>query len=104
MVLETVSVMRQAGWRAVVTVPCQGPLCDEITALGADVRLCSTPVVRKSVFGLRGMTRFLADLVRGVRTGLRLMRNVDPDLVYVNTVTIPLWLVLARLMGKRCIC
>jgi glycosyltransferase involved in cell wall biosynthesis len=61
------------------------------------VVICDTPVLRKSVKSLRGMLRFAGGVVNGTIQGLALMRRERPALLYVNTMTIPLWSVLGRL-------
>jgi len=95
--LETVSALVSAGMRVTVALPSTGPLAAELTRRGAGTTVCPTPVLRKSILRPAGALRFLADTVRGVVRGLRLLRRVRPDVVYVNTVTLPLWVLLGRL-------
>ena len=97
--LESVSAMVDAGWRVVVAVPGPGPLVPLLLERGARVVECPSPVLRKSLLSPRGMLVFTRDVARDARRGLGLLRTVDPDLVWVNTVTIPLWIALARLRG-----
>jgi glycosyltransferase involved in cell wall biosynthesis len=102
--LETVKGLSDEGIRVVVTLPSTGPLVNEIRAHGGVVRLCPTPIARKSALRPAGALRLLTDLVRGVPAGLALLRRVKPDVVFVNTLTIPLWVVLGRLTGRRVVC
>ncbi len=95
--LESVSALAGAGWTVVVTVPVDGPLVDELVSRGARVHRCPAPVLRKSALRPRGALQLARDLLTGARQGKALLRDVRPDLVYVNTLTIPLWLALARL-------
>lgn len=97
--LESVIGLVRGGNRVVVALPSPGPLGDAVTASGAGVAICSTPVVRRSTLRPLGILRFLSDTVRGVVKGTLLIRRIRPDVLYVNTVTIPLWIFLARLHG-----
>lgn len=95
--LESVSGLLSDGWDVLVTVPADGPLIAELRRRGARVELCPAPVVRKSVLRPRGLVRFAATTLRGLRRGGGLLRRERPAAVFVNTVTIPLWIGLARL-------
>ena len=95
--LESVSGLLDDGWDVLVTVPADGPLVAELRRRGARVELCPSPVLRKSVLRPAGFARFAATTLRGARAGAALLRRERPAAVYVNTVTIPLWIGLARL-------
>ncbi len=94
--LESASALVDGGWEVVVTVPCDGPLIYELQARGARVEICETPVLRKNVRGLRGMLGFAGSVITGSARGLALIRRERPSLLFVNTMTIPLWCVLGR--------
>jgi glycosyltransferase involved in cell wall biosynthesis len=102
--LESVAGMVAEGWRVLVALPGPGPLVAEITARGAEVEYCSVPVVRKSALRPRGFARFVLDLARTAVPVCRLILRSGASSVYVNTITIPSWLVLGRLTGRRVIC
>ncbi|GIG38660.1 glycosyltransferase family 4 protein [Cellulomonas phragmiteti] len=95
--LETVLGLRAAGRRVVVTVPVDGPLLDDLAAAGAQVVRTRTVVLRKSALRPSGLPRLVADVLVGAVQGWSLLRRVRPDVVYVSTVTVPLWALLARL-------
>jgi glycosyltransferase involved in cell wall biosynthesis len=97
--LESVTALVDSGAAVTVTVPAPGPLVDRLEERGAQVLVSPAPVLRRSVLTPLGAIRFAAECLAGSVTGLRLLRQVRPDLLYVNTVTIPLWLVLGRLTG-----
>jgi len=103
-VLGTVEALVRHGHRVVVTLPHAGPLVPLVEAAGAEVALCRSPVLRKSALRPSGMGSLLATTMRSVVPGLRLLRSCDPELVYVSTLTLPLWLVLARLAGRPSMC
>jgi glycosyltransferase involved in cell wall biosynthesis len=104
MMLETVEALRDAGWRVVVALPHDGPVVPEIRRRGGEVALCRTPVVRKSALKPAGALRLAGDMLLGILPALRLIRRVHPDVVYVSTITPFLWLLMARLTGRRVVC
>lgn len=101
--LESVIAMVEAGWEVVVTLPQPGPLVDAVEKAGAMVSFCPTPVLRKAALRPAGLIRLIVETVKAVAPAWRLLRNHYPDLVYVNTVTVPLWLPLARLANAKVI-
>ncbi len=102
--LESVRGLVERGWQVLVALPGNGALVDQILERGAKVVFCPSPVLRKSALRPLGFLRLLAECVRGVISGLALLRRAKPDVAYVNTVTIPLWLALARLTGIPTLC
>jgi glycosyltransferase involved in cell wall biosynthesis len=101
MLLESVEGLRDAGHRVVVTVPSSGPLLAELAKLGAGTAVIDVPVLRKSLLSPAGLVRFAAHTARALPAMIRLLRRERPDAVYVNTVTVPLWFLVARLTGRR---
>ncbi len=104
MLLATVDALRESGRAVVVALPAPGPLVAELQARGAKVSYCPSPVLRKSALRPVGALRLVADTLRGVLPGISLIRSSNADFVLVNTITIPLWLVLAKLKGRRSLC
>ena len=104
MLLESVAALRSAGWDVVVTVPAGGPLLDLLDRAGATTVVCPTPVLRAAVLSPRGMVGLLRETVAGLRAGSRLVTRFRPRLVYVNTVAVPLWLVVGRLRRVPVLC
>lgn len=98
--LETVLGLRAVGRRVVVTVPVDGPLLADLSAAGAEVVRVRTAVVRKSALRPSGFVRFATDALVGAVQGWSLLRRVRPDVVYVSTVTVPLWALLGRLARR----
>ncbi|WP_426302608.1 glycosyltransferase [Arthrobacter sp. R-11] len=97
--LETVDGLLRHGARVLVTVPAPGPLVAGLHARGVNVVYCPTPVLRKSFLSPAGALKLAAAAVRGSLAGVALLRGSRPDLVLANTITVPLWTVLARLSG-----
>jgi GT2 family glycosyltransferase/glycosyltransferase involved in cell wall biosynthesis len=87
-----------------VVLPGPGPLADELRTRGLRVESCRMPVLRRAALRPRGALRLLADTVAGALPALRLIRQWGAAGVYVNTVTLPLWPVLARLARRPVVC
>lgn len=98
--LESVAGFVDAGWRVVVTLCAGGPLVPELERVGAEVRITRSPVLRKSALRPIGFLRLLADTLAGTVRGIALIRRERPNAVYVSTMIVPLWSVLARLTGR----
>lgn len=87
-----------------VVLPGAGPLAAELEAAGIRVVTCRMPVLRRAALRPLGMVALLADVLLGTLPALRLVLRHGTSGVYVNTVTLPLWPVLARLAGRPVIC
>ncbi|QWF84182.1 glycosyltransferase family 4 protein [Amycolatopsis sp. CA-230715] len=94
--LESVTALAEDGWDVVATVPAPGPLVAELERAGARVSVCPAPVLRKEALRPLGFARLLGLAKRSSGPMWHLLRVLDPDVVYVNTVTVPLWLAMAR--------
>ncbi|WP_243696827.1 glycosyltransferase [Labedella endophytica] len=95
--LESVSGFVRSGAAVTVTVPADGPLVPLLEERGARVVFAPTLVLRKSLMTPKGLISLVSQTIAGLRAGRRLMREVRPTLVWTNTITIPLWTLLARL-------
>ncbi|MDP3894945.1 glycosyltransferase family 4 protein [Nocardioides sp.] len=102
--LESVAALRDHGWRVVVVTPSTGPLLARLEALGAEVELLPFPVLRRADVSLSGV----ASLVTGTHDALarmrRLVRRIEPQVLYVNTITLPWWLLAGRTAGVPVVC
>ena len=105
MFVESVAGLRERGWRVVVsTAEHSGPLLDEVRDLGCEVRLPPTPVLRRTYLTPRGLLQLCGVTARSIPAEVRLLRELRPDVIYVNTMTQPLWLVLARCLRIPVVC
>ncbi len=95
--LETVQALLERGHRVAVALPRPGPLVDELIRRGALVEFCPTLVLRRSLLSLSGLLRLAGEGVYGFWAGMRVIRRYRPDVLYVNTVAVPLWPLLGRL-------
>ena len=102
MLLESV-VALTTRFTVTVALPGPGPLVAEIEAHGVRVEFCPMPVLRNSALRPRGALRLLGDAVRGTLPALRLLRHHGAAGVYVSTLTLPSWPLLARAAGRRSI-
>lgn len=103
MLLESIRALAADGRvRVVVTVPDDGPLCGLLRDEGAEVVVLPVPVLRKSAmkrpFGLA------VAALGALRPMVRLLRRERPGLLYVNTITLPLWLLAGRLARLPVLC
>lgn len=101
--LESATALATA-FDVTVALPGSGPLAEELRARGVRVETCRMPVLRRGALRPVGMASLLADAVLGALPALRLIRRRGSAGVYVNTVTLPLWPVLARLVGRPVVC
>jgi hypothetical protein len=99
--LESARAFIEAGAQvdAVLTEP--GPLEPLLAQAGCRTRILASPVLRKAYLSPRGLLRLIAETARRTPAMVALLRQVRPDVVYVSTVTLPWWLVLARLVELR---
>lgn len=102
MLLEAVSALVDAGRPVTVALPGPGPLTPLLRDRGADVVVCPMPVLRKAALRPAGAVRLLRDGLTGLLPAVALVRRHGS--VYVNTLTIPSWLVLARLLRRPVLC
>lgn len=103
MLLESVVAAREGGFDCLVVLPEGGPLVASLVEAGARVVISRGLVVRKALLRPRNWSTLVRGTLRGLGGAVRLLRQAKPDCVYVNTITIPLWPIVARLRGVPCI-
>lgn len=102
--LETVSAVRDAGYRVTVALPSAGPLVTRLRARDAEIVFTGFPVLRRSTQAPLAFLQMLLSVAVAIPRLVRLIRRIRPDVVYVNTITLPWWLLAARLSGVRATC
>ncbi|MEY9954275.1 glycosyltransferase [Leifsonia sp. EB34] len=102
--LETVAALTARGERVVVTVPADGPLLAEARRRGAVAEIVPFPVLRKRLLSASGLAELAVALPAAIGRAIRLIRRNRVTTVYVSTLTIPVWLVAARLSGRAAVC
>jgi glycosyltransferase involved in cell wall biosynthesis len=101
--LESVASLADR-FEVTVALPGTGPLVEALERLGVRVVRCPMPVLRNAALRPRGAWRLISDGVRGVVPALRLLRRSAGAGVYVSTLTLPSWPLLARLAGRPSLC
>ena len=92
--VESITALEAAGWEPVLTVPEVGPLT-ELVSCRVEIR--PTPVLRKAMLRPFSLVRLALRAPIDLARLVRYLRRTRPGALYVNTVTIPLWIVAARL-------
>jgi glycosyltransferase involved in cell wall biosynthesis len=96
MFAESVEGFRGDGARVVAILPEEGALAVQLRDTGAEVLIEDTLVLRKSLLAPRAWPTLIRDTWRGWRNASGAIRRVRPDVVYVSTITMPLWPLAAR--------
>jgi glycosyltransferase involved in cell wall biosynthesis len=104
MTLEAVAGLVERDWHVVLAVPALGPLTTEADRIGAASTVIDAPVLRKSLLRPLSLVGFAGASVVGAARIAGLLRRERPDAVYVATVTIPLWILVARLLRIPVVC
>ena len=102
--LESVSAMTARGWRVIVAIPSDGELVGRLRERGAEIEFFPFPVLRRANASLRAFLGLVGSAVAAVPRIMQLLRRLRPSAVYVNTVTLPWWLLAARLSGTPSVC
>ncbi|MHA7191248.1 glycosyltransferase family 4 protein [Arthrobacter sp. MDT2-16] len=97
MMLETLEGLVSAGAEVVVVLPADGALVAHVRARGAEPRVVGTLVLRKKLLSPRGALSLLVQSAQSIVTITAFIARHRPDIVYVNTVSLPWWPVIARL-------
>lgn len=103
MLLETAIGLVGTKARVVVALPSRGLLDRALRAAGAEVVIIPMLVLRKVLLTPRGLPTLFRDTFRGLGAAWRLIGSLRPDVVYVSTIIIPQWPLLARLRRTRAV-
>ncbi len=95
--LESVHGFLAAGWHVTVALPEPGPLVELLPDVALDV--APFPVLRKALLRPLALLGLIARLPVDLNQLVRRIRAARPDVVYVNTVTVPWWTLAAGLAG-----
>ncbi|MFE6995688.1 glycosyltransferase [Microbacterium sp. NPDC057659] len=100
MIVEAIRSLVAVDRRVVFTSSVDGPLLPLVSAAGAETRVLPVPIVRRSMLTPRGLVATIATIARSWPRMRRLIREVDPDVVIGNTLTIPFWTLAARVRRR----
>lgn len=95
--LESVDALVGHGWAVDLVLPARGPLAPLAAERGAQVRVASFPVLRKALLHPVRLPGLVWSSTRATAAATRWLRRERPDVLYVNTVTIPVWQLAGRL-------
>lgn len=101
MLLEAVAAFEADGWDVDVVLPGDGPLVAELARYRCRIAWAPMLVLRKAFLRPSGLAQLAVQSARSVLPTLRLIESSRPDLIYVNTLTIPGWLLAGRVTGRR---
>ena len=104
MLLRSLKALRGAGAAVALVVPEHGPLLARLEEEGLAYRVVASTVLRKSLLRPTALLRSGAGVAAEAVRIRRLLSKAGPDLVYVNTMTLPTWLLGARSAGIRTVC
>lgn len=91
------------GIEVTVVLPEEGPLTPALA--GTNHVLCEMVVLRKTELRtLHGVVKFAVGLPFALLRAARLLRRARPDLVWVNTITVPYWILIARALRIPVVC
>lgn len=102
--LESIDALVRAGHRVIVAIPADGQLVPRITARGGEVEFVRFPVLRRANQSPAAFLGMIGTAIAAVPRLIRYVRRLAPDAVYVNTVTLPWWLLSSRLSRKPTLC
>jgi glycosyltransferase involved in cell wall biosynthesis len=97
MALRTAIALQAAGHRVQVVLPNVGTLHAQARESDLEVATVQTLVLQKSLFRLTGLVTLGPRVVLSLVRCLRHIRATRPDVLYVNTVTLPIWILAGRL-------
>lgn len=102
--LESVTALAGAGLDVMV-VSCEpGPLQQRLAKAGALTDVVRFPVIRRAYLSPAGLVRLAAEVMRAAPVLRSTLRSARPDVIYVNTTTIPWWILAARLARIPVLC
>jgi glycosyltransferase involved in cell wall biosynthesis len=102
--LESVTALTGAGFDVLVVSPEAGPLHERLLDVGARTEVVRFPVIRRAYLSPTGLVRLGLEVLRAGPALRSTLRSARPDVVYVNTTTIPWWILAARAARVPVLC
>lgn len=97
--LESVRAMAEHDVHVTVTMPNDGELVPRLREVGADITFLSFPVLRRASRSPLSFGRMAVEAAWSLPRLISYLRHTRPDVLYVNTITLPWWLLAGRLAG-----
>jgi hypothetical protein len=101
MMLETLEGLTSSGADVMVVLPTNGPLLPHVRAKGAVPVVVKTLVLRKNLLSVKGALSLLVQSAQSVVAIAAFLVRNRPGTVYVSTLSLPWWPIIARLAGCR---
>ena len=102
--VESVRAITATGHRVIVTLPAHGPLEQLLRQAGGEIVIVPGPTLNRAILTPTGLPGYAIASIRAIRRGVATLQRIRPDVVYVNTLTLPIWLVAARLCRVPVLC
>jgi glycosyltransferase involved in cell wall biosynthesis len=102
--VDAVCAMADAGASVETFLPSIGRLGELLADAPVTVHTMSFPVLRKSMLAPRPLTSLALGAWPTIKRLATWIKSVKPDLVFVNTITLPHWLAAARWARVQSIC
>ena len=96
--LESVKALVERGHSVDFVSPDEGPLLNRLVASGATTSRVEFPVMRRRNASVIGLAELLVMVIVSLPRMIGVVRRIRPDIIYVNTMTIPWWSLVGRLM------
>ncbi|MBT2498993.1 glycosyltransferase family 4 protein [Agromyces sp. ISL-38] len=104
MAAETALALRAAGHDVRIALPNAGALADLLAGEGFTVDILDVPVLRKEFLRPRRMLGLAMRSLAAFGPIRRAIRNFGAEMVWVNTLTQPMWLLSSRILGIKVVC
>lgn len=105
MLVKSLEALQRGGHQVRLLVPEDGPLLPVLADRKIAATITPFPVLRKAMLRPRGVLALVAGLPRVTREVRRQLAAFTPDVIYVNTITIPHWVLLPKLLRRaRVVC
>ncbi|KAF0963798.1 glycosyltransferase family 4 protein [Rhodococcus sp. T7] len=104
MAAVTIQGLRGAGHTVTVVLPNHGPLVDHLTTGDTDLIVQNVPVLRKEYLSPRGMLSLILNSIVALGRAMQTIRDTGAEIVYVNTLTQPLWIIAAKVTRRPIVC
>ena len=101
MALLALRALVKQGHAVTAVVPDDGPLLGKMRASRANVIVADIPVLRKADLKPLGFLRLLWRVAESQFRIARIVRSVNPDVLYVNTIVQPWWIAGAKFQRRR---
>lgn len=95
--LRSLDALTQGGYSLTVTMPHSGPLFDYIEQRHLPIHVMRIPVLRRRWLQPTGLVILPFAMVGSVLRQVAYLRQLRPSIVYVNTITLPTWILAGKL-------